>query len=70
MAGPEDAWAGYGDNSKSCALKTRHATCNEYVAKNPQSFSDTYFLINSVRVFDRNSVKDYQGNQDAEWRRR
>ena len=39
-----DAWA----NSACSSLAP---TCNDYVAQNPSAFADSYFLINSVKVY-------------------
>ncbi|KAF2709727.1 glycoside hydrolase family 16 protein [Pleomassaria siparia CBS 279.74] len=42
-------WAGAAWGSSSCA--SANPSCNAYVASQPQSFSDTYWLINSVKVY-------------------
>lgn len=31
-------------------------TCNEYVASNPGAFAEAYWLINSVKVYSKESV--------------
>ncbi|KAL3707176.1 hypothetical protein TMatcc_005153 [Talaromyces marneffei ATCC 18224] len=38
-------------SSQSCADSTSFSSCEAYVAANPQAFSNSYFLINSVRVY-------------------
>jgi mevalonate pyrophosphate decarboxylase len=47
-------WHGY----TRCAERTHTSSCEEYVANNPDKFTDVYFVINSVRHFQRNSGKD------------
>ncbi|KAF1985064.1 glycoside hydrolase family 16 protein [Aulographum hederae CBS 113979] len=42
-------WAGQVWGSSSCSSQA--ATCNDFVAKNPGAFGDSYWLINSVKVF-------------------
>ncbi|ORY08744.1 endo-1,3(4)-beta-glucanase-like protein [Clohesyomyces aquaticus] len=42
-------WAGAVWGSSSCA--SVNPSCNAYVAQQPQSFTDTYWLINSVKVY-------------------
>lgn len=37
------------DNSADCVRVA--PTCEEYVAKNPAAFSEAYWLINSVKLF-------------------
>ncbi|KKY21993.1 putative mixed-linked glucanase precursor [Phaeomoniella chlamydospora] len=44
-------WAGNQWKSSSTCSKLA-STCNEYVAANPTAFSDTYWLINYVKVYD------------------
>jgi hypothetical protein len=41
------AWTDWTD----CAAKTGVATCEEYVQKNPEAFSEAYWLVNSVKVY-------------------
>ncbi|OQE43126.1 hypothetical protein PENCOP_c003G03215 [Penicillium coprophilum] len=41
-------WAG---NEWPSECKAKAATCKEYVAQNPSAFSDAYWLINSVKVY-------------------
>jgi hypothetical protein len=43
-------WAGQVWSSGSCASKA--ATCTDYVAQNPSAFKDSYWLINSVKVYN------------------
>ena len=51
-------WAGqssiWGD---SCAKSTGAATCEAYVAANPSAFTNAYWLINSVKVFQIGAAK-------------
>ncbi|CAG5179092.1 uncharacterized protein ALTATR162_LOCUS9029 [Alternaria atra] len=42
-------WAGGVWGSNSCSQI--NPSCNAYVANQPQSFSDTYWLVNSVKVY-------------------
>jgi len=42
-------WAGEVWGSGSCASAA--ATCNDFVAQNPSAFSEAYWLINSVKVY-------------------
>lgn len=45
------SWAGqFWDDSPTCSPHA--ATCADYVAANPKVFSDSYWLINSVRVYN------------------
>ncbi|OCL10789.1 glycoside hydrolase family 16 protein [Glonium stellatum] len=43
-------WAGQVWSSSSCA--SVNPSCNAYVAEEPQSFGDTYWLVNSVKVYN------------------
>lgn len=43
------SWAGEVWGSGSCAGAA--ATCNDFVAANPGAFSEAYWLINSVKVY-------------------
>jgi hypothetical protein len=47
----DEAWGG--EDWTGCSAKTGVATCSEYVAKNPAAFKETYFLINSVKLFQK-----------------
>ncbi|TVY48138.1 Endo-1,3(4)-beta-glucanase [Lachnellula occidentalis] len=49
-------WAGevWGANSKCSALAS---TCNAYVAGNPTAFASSYWLINSVKVYQASAAK-------------
>lgn len=31
----------------------RAATCNDFVAAHPEAFNDAYWMINSIRVYER-----------------
>ena len=31
----------------------KYPTCNEFVAKHPEAFRETYWLINSIKVYER-----------------
>lgn len=42
-------WAGGVWGSTSCA--SINPSCNAYVAQQPQSFGDSYWLINSLKVY-------------------
>jgi hypothetical protein len=42
-------------SSQSCADSTEFSSCEAYVAANPQAFSNSYFLINSVKVYQSQS---------------
>jgi hypothetical protein len=44
----DTTWA-LGDNS--CRERTGLSSCNEYVAKNPDAFSETYWEINSLKLY-------------------
>ena len=41
------AWTDWTD----CSAVTGVATCEEYVQKNPEAFSEVYWLVNSVKVY-------------------
>ncbi|KAG0647591.1 Mixed-linked glucanase xgeA [Hyphodiscus hymeniophilus] len=41
------AWTHY----TTCAATTGVATCQDYVAANPEAFSEAYWLVNSVKVY-------------------
>ncbi|KAH6712267.1 glycoside hydrolase family 16 protein [Leptodontidium sp. MPI-SDFR-AT-0119] len=43
------AWTNWTD----CSVKTGYATCEEYVANNPHAYDDAYWLINSVKIYQR-----------------
>jgi hypothetical protein len=45
---PAEDWV---DNNPSCVQKVGTSDCASYVRDNPQAFSASYFLINSVKVF-------------------
>ena len=50
FCGPEAggrAWTSWTD----CSVKTNVSTCEEYVAVNPTDFSEAYWLVNSVKVY-------------------
>ncbi|KAF2868936.1 glycoside hydrolase family 16 protein [Massariosphaeria phaeospora] len=48
------AYAGDGWSTFSkCQAKTGYQTCNEYVAKEPKAYREAYFLVNSIKTFDR-----------------
>jgi hypothetical protein len=34
-----------------CIDTTKKNTCEEFVADNPEAFRDTFFLINSIKLF-------------------
>lgn len=42
-----DAWTQW----TSCSTDTGVGTCEEYVAANPEAFSEAYWLVNSVKVY-------------------
>jgi hypothetical protein len=46
-------WAGNVWSSSSCASKA--STCNSYVQNNPSAFTDTYWRINSLKVYQESS---------------
>jgi hypothetical protein len=54
-------WHGY----TKCAKRTHTNSCEEYVANNPDKFTDVYFMINSVRLFQRNGGKGSLDNSAA-----
>ncbi|KAI1385035.1 glycoside hydrolase family 16 protein [Hypoxylon trugodes] len=58
-------WAGkvFGSDP-TCSSKA--ATCEEYVAANPDAFKDSYWLVNSVKVYSDNSTM----KRDAPFARR
>lgn len=39
------------NDDKSCQAYTGAATCNQYVANNPEAFKDAYWSVNYVRVY-------------------
>jgi hypothetical protein len=41
------AWTDWTD----CSSKTGVSTCEEYVQKDPEAFSEAYWLVNSVKVY-------------------
>ncbi|KAF2817289.1 glycoside hydrolase family 16 protein [Mytilinidion resinicola] len=45
------AWGG--EDWTGCARKTGVKTCEEWVARNPRAFKEAYFVINSVKWFQR-----------------
>lgn len=45
------AWAGLDSVWESGSCSSLASTCNEYVANNPAAFTDAYWLINSVKVY-------------------
>ena len=47
-------WAGQVWNSGSCASLA--STCEEYVSQNPSAFSDAYWVVNSVKVYEDGSA--------------
>jgi hypothetical protein len=49
-------WAGqvWGANAKCSALAS---TCNDYVAKTPSAFASSYWLVNSVKVYQASAAK-------------
>ncbi|KJZ79020.1 hypothetical protein HIM_01793 [Hirsutella minnesotensis 3608] len=51
-AGQPSVWG----SDKTCAAKA--ATCNDYVAANPDAFRDAYWEINSVKVYDQGQGRD------------
>ncbi|RDA92229.1 hypothetical protein CP533_5709 [Ophiocordyceps camponoti-saundersi (nom. inval.)] len=65
-AGNPNVWAA----DKTCAAKA--ATCQDYVAANPGDFSEAYWEVNSVKVFQQKSApttvqKWTQQPQPSEW---
>ncbi|KAI1341604.1 glycoside hydrolase family 16 protein [Xylariaceae sp. FL0016] len=50
-------WAGkVFESDATCAAKA--STCQEYVANNPADFKDSYWLINSVKVYNEGAVNN------------
>ncbi|KAF4548336.1 putative glycosyl hydrolases family 16 protein 8 [Elsinoe fawcettii] len=45
-------WAGNVWESGGCAAKTGVGSCKEYVAKNPQSFEEAYWLLGGIEVWE------------------
>ncbi|KAF2502976.1 hyaluronidase, partial [Lophium mytilinum] len=45
------AWGG--EDWTGCGSKTRARTCEDFVAKNPGAFKEAYFVINSVKWFQK-----------------
>lgn len=39
--------------SETCKASTKTATCEEYVANNPEAFKEAYWKVNEVRVYER-----------------
>lgn len=48
------SWASKTWESDGAAKRTGVATCNEYVANNPQAFEDAYFDIASIKTYSNN----------------
>ncbi|KAF2679138.1 glycoside hydrolase family 16 protein [Lentithecium fluviatile CBS 122367] len=46
-------WAGGEDWNGQCAAQTGQSSCNAWVAGNPDNFDDTYWDINSVKLFQK-----------------
>lgn len=48
-------WAGkdYLWQATSCYDKEKYPTCSTYVAANPAKYADSYWLINSVKVYQK-----------------
>lgn len=44
-------WAGNVWSSSSCPSTTGYSSCNDYVANNPGAFANSYWLINSLKVY-------------------
>jgi hypothetical protein len=44
-------WAGQDSVWGSSSCSTLASTCNDYVANNPAAFTDAFWLINSVKVY-------------------
>ncbi len=42
-----EAWTSW----TACSVTTKVGTCEQYVAENPSAFSDAYWLVNSVKVY-------------------
>ncbi|OQD73046.1 hypothetical protein PENDEC_c017G05308 [Penicillium decumbens] len=49
-------WAGDAWSSSTCASKA--STCNDYVSNNPSDFKQTYWEINSLKVYQESSLLD------------
>ena len=47
------SWAGGNDWNQHCAQDTGYSNCNDYVRENPKDFTDAYFKIQTVTVFQR-----------------
>ncbi|KAL9131692.1 MAG: hypothetical protein Q9217_000433 [Psora testacea] len=50
-------WAGKKWAESGCAKSTGATTCQEYVGQNPSIFKESYWLVNSVRVYAEQGVK-------------
>lgn len=46
------AWGGY-EGYNNCKKKTGWNQCDAWVREHPEAFKETYFLINSMRLFER-----------------
>ncbi|KAK7521320.1 mixed-linked glucanase precursor [Phyllosticta citriasiana] len=44
-------WAGNVWSSSNCPSTTGYSSCNDYVANNPGAFANSYWLINSLKVY-------------------
>lgn len=56
-------WAGNAWSSSSCAAKA--SSCNDYVANNPSAFTNAYWEINSLKVYQDNREGDSASSTDA-----
>ncbi|KAJ3497017.1 hypothetical protein NLG97_g2220 [Lecanicillium saksenae] len=43
---PQSVW------EESCLASTGFQTCDDYVTQNPEAFADSYWLFNSIKVYD------------------
>jgi beta-glucanase (GH16 family) len=58
-------WAGnVWDQSPDC--KAKAATCIEYVQNNPAAFADAYWLVNSIKVYQKGGAKKRDAEAEAE----
>lgn len=56
-------WAGNTWSTSQCASLA--PTCEEYVAKNPSAFTEAYWAVNTLQVFQDNGVDAGNGSNDT-----
>jgi beta-glucanase (GH16 family) len=54
-------WAGDAAAWSSSTCSSYASTCNDYVSANPSAFQETYWEINSLKVYQDSSSSEYEG---------